>query len=101
MVVCSSIVRSADFALQFSQAAGVTEWEIDRHRDPFPAFLGDCLGLRLQLLSNKTVEQSDILKPAAIVMLEQIAQDGTSGLLVGVNANRQRTAIGSHGRCSP
>ena len=58
------------FALQFTQAAGVAVGEIHGHRDPFPTFLGDGLGLRGQLLGNETIEQGDILKPAAIVVLE-------------------------------
>ena len=70
MVACSSMVRSAGFALQFSQAAGVAVGEIDGHRDPLPALRGDRLGLGRQLLGNETVEQGDILQPTAIVVLE-------------------------------
>ena len=74
MVACSSMVRSAGFALQFTQAAGVAVGEIDGHRNPLPAFLGDRLGLGFQLFGDETIEQGDVLKPAAVVMLEQIAQ---------------------------
>ncbi len=49
---------------------GVAEREVDVHFDPLPAFGGDLLRFGLQLVGNQAVEQSDILKPAAIVMLE-------------------------------
>jgi hypothetical protein len=40
---------------------------------------------------DETVEESDVLQPAAIVMLEQIAQDRTSGLLVRIDSEILRT----------
>ncbi len=82
------------FALQFAQAAGVAVGEIDGDRDPLPALRGDRLGLRRQLLGDETIEQGDILQPAAIVVLEQIAQDAAACLLVGVEPDELRAAVG-------
>ena len=70
MVACSSIGEIGRFALQFTQAVGVTVGEIDGHRDPLPAFRGDRLGLGLQLFGDETIEQGDVLQPTAVVMLE-------------------------------
>ena len=48
----------------------------------------------VQLLGNETIEQSDILQPAAIVMLEQISQNTATRLLVGVKPDKLRATIG-------
>src|SRR5215471_16793843 len=63
--------------------------EIDSDLDPFPAFGGDLLRFGLQLRGDQAVKQSDILQPAAIVILEEIAQDITAGLFIGVEADKK------------
>lgn len=55
-------------------------WELD----PLPAFGGDRFRLCLSLLSDQTVEQSDVLEPAAVVGLERVAQHHATGRLVGI-----------------
>ena len=77
---------------------GVAEREIDIHLDPLPAFGGDLLRLGLQLLGDQAVEQADILQPAAIVLLEEIAHDDAARLLIGVEADEQGALVGrAHG----
>ena len=61
--------------------------EIDRRRDPLPAFGRDRLGLGLQLFGSETIEQRHILQPAAIVVCEQIPYDGAAGVLVSVKSD--------------
>ena len=87
-------------SLQFTQAVGVAEWEIDRHGDPLPALGRDRLGLHLQLFGNETVEQRHVLQPAAIVVSNR------SRMTVRRPARRprgRRTARDDRrrGRCSP
>ena len=65
--------------LELPKMARVAIAEIDGHLDPLPAFGGDRLGLRCQLLGRQPVEQGDVLEPATIVFLEQIPQDHASG----------------------
>ena len=62
--------------------------------DPLPAFGGDRLRLGLQLLGDQAVEQADILQPAAIVLLEEIAHDDAARLLIGIEADEQRALVG-------
>jgi hypothetical protein len=45
--------------------------------DPLPAFGGDPLRLGLELRGGQAVEQRDLLEPAAVVLLEKIAQNAT------------------------
>ena len=73
---------------------GVAEREIDIHRDPLPAFGGDLLRVGLQLLGDQAVEQADILKPTAIVVLEEISHDDAARLLIGLEADEQRAPVG-------
>ena len=66
--------------------------------DPLPALGGDLLRLGLQLLGDQAVEQGDILEPAAIVLLEQVAHDDAARLLIGIEADEQRALVGcAHG----
>ena len=87
-----SSVRSSGVAGKLAQAVGVAVGKAERDLDPFPAFGGDLVGCRLQLLGDQPVEQRDILQPAAIVGLEQIAQHDAAGRLIGVDADEQRRA---------
>jgi hypothetical protein len=59
----------------------------DIHLDPLPAFGGDLLRLGLELLGDQAVEPSDILEPAAIVLLKEIAHDDAARLLIGIEAD--------------
>ena len=87
-------------SLQFSQATGVAIGKIDSDRDPLPAFGGDRLGLGRQLLGGQAIEQRDVLQPAATVVLEQVAQDRTTGCLIGLEPDEPRPAVGRRGRRS-
>ncbi len=68
--------------------------EVDCHRDPLPALGRDGLGLGLELLGDEPVEQRNVLKPAAIVVLEEIAHHGAAGLLIHVDPDELRAAVG-------
>ena len=72
---------------------GVAEREVDTHLDPLPAFGGDLFRLGLQLLGDQAVEQSDILQPTAVVLLEEIAHDDAARLLVGIEADEQGALV--------
>jgi len=71
----------------------VTVGEIHGNRNPFPAFLGDGLGLCCELFGDKTIKQSDVLQPTAIIMLKEVALDGTARLFVASNSNEASTTI--------
>ena len=53
-------------------------WKLGRGLDPFPALGADGIGVALQLLGDHARQQPDILQPAAIILLEQIAHDGAT-----------------------
>ena len=61
--------------------------ELHSDFDPLPAFGSDGLRLGFQLLGHQALEQRDILEPAAIVVLEEVAHDDAAGRLVGVDAD--------------
>ena len=85
-------------AVEFAQAVGMAVGKVDGDLDPLPALGGDRLGLGLQLLGDQPVEQRDILQPAAIVVLEEVAHDDAAGRLIGVEADEQRPLVGgAHG----
>src|SRR5208282_392508 len=69
---------------QPTQAGGVAVGEVTGDRDPLPALGAQALGLRLELLDHEPIEKRRVLQPAAIVMLEKIAQDRATGGLIGV-----------------
>jgi hypothetical protein len=79
------------FSLEFTQAIAVSVGEIDRHRNPLPAFCGNCLCFGLQLFGDKTIEQGDVLQPTAVVMFKKVAQDAATRLFVGIEPNEART----------
>ncbi|WP_461334879.1 hypothetical protein [Bradyrhizobium embrapense] len=58
--------------------------EVDRHRNPLPAFGGDLFGFQFQLVGDKAVQQGNVLQMSAIVMLEQITQNAAVSLLFAV-----------------
>jgi len=66
--------------------------------DPLPAFGGDRLGFRPQPLRHETLEQSDILEPAAAVLFEEIAQDVAAGRLVSRETDKPRALVGGPNR---
>src|SRR3546814_2535184 len=66
-------------AAQLPQSVGVAVGEVGRDIDPLPAFGADRLGLFAELLGHQHVEKADILQPAAVIALEQIAQDHATG----------------------
>src|SRR5882757_7299558 len=63
-------------------------------RDPLPTFWRDTLGVSLELLGDEPVEQRHVLKPAAVIMREQIAHHGTAGPLVCFEPDELRPAVG-------
>ena len=68
--------------------------EVGRDLDPLPAFGADRLRFPLQLFGNQPVEQRGVLQPAAVVGLEQVAQDDAAGGLVGLDADELRPLVG-------
>ena len=81
-------------AFQFAQTVGVAVGEVDGHLDPLPAFGGDGLRLGFQLLGDQAVEQADILQPAAIILLEEIAHDDAASRLIRFEADEHRALVG-------
>lgn len=82
------------FALDFAQALRVAVGEFDGDR----AFGCNRLGFGFELFCHETVEQSNVLKPTAIIVLEQIPQNAATSLLVSIQPNELNAAIGrAHG----
>ncbi len=79
---------------QTAQTIAVAIGKIRRDLDPFPTLGGDSLALGLQLLAHQPVEQHRVLQPAAIVLLEEIAQDSATRRLIGLDADKQHPLIG-------
>jgi hypothetical protein len=77
-----------------AQGAGVVVGKADGNLDPLPAFIGDLVGHDLQLLGGQPVEEARILQPAAIVGLEQVAQDDAAGRLIGVDPDEHGALVG-------
>ena len=73
------------------EGAAIGELGVDL--DPFPALGTDRFGLFGQFLVHHDVEQGGILQPAAIVLLEQVAQDLTPGLDVVVEPDELRPLV--------
>ena len=67
--------------------------EAHGHIDPFPALGGDVVGTDLQLLGDEPVEQHGVLQPAAVVVLEQVAQDAAACGVIGVDTDEDRTLV--------
>jgi hypothetical protein len=60
-------------AAKLSQAVGMAVGELGCDLDPLPAFGADGSGFLFELLGNKAIDECDILQPAAVVTLEQVA----------------------------
>lgn len=76
----------------------MTVGEIYGDRDPLPAFGSNRLSFGLELLGYEAVEQDDVLKPAAVVVLEQIPQNAATRALIGIEAHKLGPGIGTaHG----
>jgi hypothetical protein len=61
------------------QSVRVAIWKVGGDLQPFPALGPDGFGRALELLGNKSVEKHGVLRPAAIVLLEEIAHDCAAG----------------------
>ena len=72
-----------------TKAELMTVGEAHRGLDPLPALGRDVLGLGLQLLGREAIEKRDVLEPAAAIGLEQVAQHGAPGRLIGVHPDEQ------------
>ena len=81
-------------AFQFAQTMGVAVGDVDRHLNPLPAFGGDGLRLGFQLLGDQAVEQANILQPAAIILLEEIAHDDAASRFIRFEADEHRALVG-------
>ena len=73
---------------QAAQAGGVAVGEVASDRDPFPPLGAQRFGLGLKLLDHQPIEQSRVLQPTAIVMLEEVAHDHAAGGLIGCRRRR-------------
>ena len=85
-------------AAQAAQAGGVPIGEVGRDRDPLPALGAKGFRFGLELLDDQAVEQGRVLEPAAIVMLEQVAQHDATGRFIGVDADEPRALVGGADR---
>ena len=77
-----------------AEIVGVAVREIGRDLDPFPAFGADRFGFAVELLRDEAVEQGRVLQPAAVVRVEQIAQDEAAFRLIGFDTNELRPLVG-------
>ena len=65
-----------------AQIVGVAIREVGRDLNPPPAFGANRVGFALELIRDQPVEQGWILQPAAVIRIEEIAQDGPARSLV-------------------
>ena len=82
------------FAFEPAQPVIVTVGEARGDLDPLPTFGSDLLGFGAEPLGDKTLEQGDVLEPAAAVFLEEIAQHIAAGRLVGGDADETGALVG-------
>jgi len=63
---------------------------------PTPTEIHDRFGLSRELFGDddETIEQGDILKPTAVIVLKEVPQDAATCLLVGTESNEAHTAVG-------
>ena len=72
--------------------------EIDGGFDPAPAFGLDGIGFGGKLFADEPFEQRNVLQVAAVILVEQIADDDAARGLVGIGADEERAAVaGMHG----
>ena len=76
------------------QTIGVAIGEVGSDLDPLPAFGADRLGAITELVGYQPVEQADVLQPAAIVALEQVAHDDAAGVGVRGDADELGALVG-------
>ena len=81
-------------AFHFAQTVSVAVGDVDGHFDSLPAFCGDDLRLDFQLLGDHAVEQASILRPGAVILLEEIAHDDISGCFIRFEAVEYPALIG-------
>ena len=81
-------------AHDLAQAVGGAIGEAHRHLDPFPAFAGDRFGGGFQLVGDQAIEQRRILQPAAVVILEEIAQHAAAVGFIGIDADEYGPLVG-------
>ena len=68
--------------------------EIEPDLDPLPALGPDLLRFLVELLGDEHVDQADILQPAAVVALEQVAHDRSARFDIGVDADELHALVG-------
>ena len=61
--------------------------------DPLPAVARDLVGDRRQLFGDEAIEKTDVLEPAAIVGLEQVAQNRAARCLIGADADEDGALV--------
>ena len=81
-------------AAQPAQPIGVAVGEVGGDLDPLPSLGADALRLPLQLCGDQPVEQRRVLQPAAVVGLEQVAQDDAAGHLIVGDADEPCAPVG-------
>ncbi len=80
LFICASIERLTP---QAPEPIGMAVLEVERSRDPEPAFTGDRLGLDLQLFVDQSLEHRRILQPATPIVGEEVAHHDAAGRLIG------------------
>jgi hypothetical protein len=78
---------------QTPQTVAIAIGQVGRDLDPLPAFGRECLGLSLKLIGDQPVEEGRVLEPAAVITLEEIAQDDTARRLIGIDTHEDRATI--------
>lgn len=89
------VARERDLlAAKLTKAVSVAIGEIGRDLDPLPALGADRLGLAVELLRDETVDERDVLEPAAVVALEEVVEYGAAGLDIDVDADELGPLVG-------
>ena len=93
-MLCSFIrAERRRIANQTPQTVAVAVGQVDGHLDPLPTLSSNCLRLSLQFVRDQTVKQGRVLQPAAIIALEEIAQDNATRCLIGINTDKHCAPI--------
>ena len=97
-MACSSSVSGIGSPAKLPQAIGVAVGEVGRDLDPLPALGADRLGRVWSFSATSRSSSADVLQPAAVVALEEVAHDRAAGVLIGVDADELGALVGGADR---
>ncbi len=86
--------QRALLAGETAEIVGVAIGEVGCDLDPFPAFGANGLRVTVELFRDQPVQQARVLQPAAVIRIEEVAQDDPARELIGLNADELRPLVG-------